>query len=220
MPFEIYCDFDGTITTRDAFDYLLECLAHSDWKAIEEQWERGEISARQCMGRQVALIGHPWSKIVDTLQAVPIDPTFAPFAKWCTESGIKLYVVSDGPDKAIEHMLNREGVRVDSIIANHLAEDDQGRFALEFPYGENDCPAGVCKCKVLERAGNKVTRVVIGDGQSDFCWAKGADVVFAKKKLLDYCRKEGIAHLEFVNFDSIRLTLESKMGSACGLSGK
>jgi 2-hydroxy-3-keto-5-methylthiopentenyl-1-phosphate phosphatase len=212
---EIYCDFDGTITDCCSFDYLLEKLGHPDWREIEEKWEREEITARECMATQVPLLGHAWPEIVETLKGVNFDPTFAPFVAWCKAAGIKIGVVSDGLDRVIEYLLDREGVEVDFVYANHLVEQGPTKFALEFPYSEDGCLMGMCKCKVLERAGTKVTRVVIGDSQSDFCWARGADLLFAKKKLLDYCRKEGIEHVAYENFESIAKVLESKTNLPC-----
>jgi 2-hydroxy-3-keto-5-methylthiopentenyl-1-phosphate phosphatase len=63
----------------------------------------------------------------------------------------------------------------------------------------------------LERAGSEILRVVIGDSKSDFCWAKVADLLFAKKKLIDYCRREKIAHTEFENFQTIQKALAEKL---------
>src|SRR5579872_1524649 len=88
---QIYCDFDGTITNRDSFDYLLETLALPGWMEIETQWENDEISARECMRLQTALIPGPWSQVIEALKNICVDPTFPIFAKWCRDSGIALY---------------------------------------------------------------------------------------------------------------------------------
>jgi 2-hydroxy-3-keto-5-methylthiopentenyl-1-phosphate phosphatase len=204
---EIYCDFDGTITTRDSFDFVLETLALAGWEEIEQKWERDEITSRDCMRLQTELIPRPWSNIETALKEVQFDPSFAPFAQWCLSSGVKLYVVSDGVDRIIKHLLEREGVQVDCVWSNRMVEKATGQFTLEFPYAAGDCPLGICKCALLERAGTEITRVVIGDSKSDFCWSKVADLLFAKKKLLDYCRNEGLAHIEFDDFKTIQKAL-------------
>jgi 2-hydroxy-3-keto-5-methylthiopentenyl-1-phosphate phosphatase len=120
-------------------------------------------------------------------------------------------VVSDGIDRIIEHILEREGVQVDCVWSNRMVEDKSGKFTLEFPNASADCSLGICKCALLEKAGTAITRVVIGDSKSDFCWAKVADILFAKKKLIDYCRNEGLAHIEFENFQSVQKVLEERL---------
>lgn len=208
---EVYCDFDGTITDRDSFDFLLETLALPEWQEIEEQWQKDELTARECMRLQTELIRGTFSEIASALKKVSIDPTFPPFARWCREVGVKLYVVSDGVDRIIEHVLEREGVQVDQVWSNRLVQNKTGNFALEFPNASDDCSLGICKCALLEKAAGTVTRIVIGDGKSDFCWAKVADVLFAKKQLIDYCRNQGLAHIEFENFQSIQKVLEERL---------
>src|SRR5262245_19751713 len=115
---EVYCDFDGTITDRDSFDFVLAALGRPGWEEIEARWERDEITARECMRSQTELINGSWTEITKVLKGVTIDPTFASFAKWCCQSGVKLYVVSDGVDRIIEHLLEREGIEVDKIWSN------------------------------------------------------------------------------------------------------
>jgi 2,3-diketo-5-methylthio-1-phosphopentane phosphatase len=204
---QVYCDFDGTITDRDSFDYLLEKLAPPVYLEIEAKWQKDDITARECMRLQTALIPGSWSRVAEVLQDVSVEATFAPFARWCKNSGIALYVVSDGVDRVIKHILQREGIQVDFVWSNQLVVDVDGKFSLAFPNAIGDCPLGICKCALLDRAGPAFTRVVIGDGKSDFCWAKGADLLFAKAKLLDFCRQEGLAHIEFENFATVQKTL-------------
>ena len=49
-------------------------------------------------------------------------------------------------------------------------------------------------------------KLVIGDGTSDFCVAGKADFVFAKGKLVEHCRREGIPHQPIAGFaDAVRM---------------
>ena len=61
-PLIIFCDFDGTVTTSDVTDVLLEELADPEWKIIEAQWVNGEIDDCECMSEQFALIGENWAR--------------------------------------------------------------------------------------------------------------------------------------------------------------
>jgi 2,3-diketo-5-methylthio-1-phosphopentane phosphatase len=208
---EIFCDFDGTITTFDTVDFLLESLADPKWKAVEERWVNGEIGSKECMAQQIRLIAGGKRAIEQKLSEVSVDPSFREFAFWLNSLGIPLYVVSDGLDFVINTILRREGIKVDCVYANHLVERTDGGLELAFPNASGNCSSGVCKCKLLNNDGFDSVNVVIGDGRSDFCWSTTADILFAKSKLLDYCRQEFVACHEFKTFDDIRMCLE-KLG--------
>src|SRR5215468_11093611 len=53
---QVLIDFDGTVAPDDPTDRLLERFADPLWRVIEEQWQSGLISSRQCMQRQVDLL--------------------------------------------------------------------------------------------------------------------------------------------------------------------
>ena len=213
-PVEVYCDFDGTISIGDVTDVLLENLADPEWQAIEEQWQAGEISSKECMARQIPLIRGGWQEVTRVLDQVKIDPTFTSFAKWCRQTGIPLRIVSDGLDRVINYILQREGIRVDFVWANRLVESESGEFSLLFPYSvsEKVCSSGVCKCKLLESRRANPLRVVIGDGRSDFCWAPEADILFAKSKLAQHCASKKIEYNHFDDFLAIQASLEERLG--------
>lgn len=208
----IYCDFDGTITTRDSVDFLLEHVAADGWRKIEEKWERGEIGSRDCMAQQVRLFEGGWAAMEKALSGIVVDPTFKIFALWCEKHDIELHVVSDGIDRTIDFIMMREGIKVTTITANALVEEDSKTVSLQFPFAARtgNCASGVCKCEILEKG--KINsglhkRIFIGDGRSDFCCASKADVLFAKHKLAKYCIENQIAFTEFADFNDIRAHL-------------
>jgi 2-hydroxy-3-keto-5-methylthiopentenyl-1-phosphate phosphatase len=207
---EIFCDFDGTITKGDLIDILLEELADPEWREIEERWVSGKISAQECMATQVPLIRGGWKAILRVLESIEVDPTFAKFARWCKQKSIPLVIGSDSLDKVIHHILRREGITVDNVFANHLVEDTDGSLRLTFPDKTQvqRCDSGICKCRLIDNGPNKPTKIVIGDGRSDFCWANEADLVFAKSQLLTYCQSYRMNYIEFNDFNSIRAELE------------
>jgi len=210
---EVYCDFDGTITRGDTIDVLLEKLADPEWHEIEDRWVKGEIGSRECMALQVPLIRGGWKAILEVLNEVKIDPSFPKFASWCKQNGIALKVVSDGIDRVIHHILKREGIYVTNVWANHLVEDEQENLSLTFPHAPVvlACGSGLCKCKILENGPKRTMKVVIGDGRSDFCWSNDADLVFAKDKLLAYCKQMGINSVAYEDFYLVRSVLEQKI---------
>src|SRR3990167_7170363 len=188
---QVFCDFDGTITRGDTVDLLLETLALDEWRAIEGKWEKGEISARECMSRQIPLIQGGWTAIEKILQTVEVDRSLGAFVAWCRQKRIKFSIVSDGLDRVISYLLTRDNIEVDAIWSNTLVEKEDGCLSLYFPERNwrHVCNSGRCKCQILDMAPPGTLKVVIGDGRSDFCWAHAADVLFAKDKLATYCHR-------------------------------
>lgn len=209
----VFCDFDGTVTTSDVTDVLLEELAHPDWKIIEERWVNGEIDDCQCMGEQIALIEGNWQKIVGVLDTIKIDPYFKSFIAQCNEIGLPVYIGSNGIDRVVSYILHKEGIQVNGTWSYHLIESDKG-WQLEFPKSETRGFCQVqhsiaCKCTLLETDSRALSgrenpyKIVIGDSKSDFCWSHKADFVFGKNKLAQYCRERDIDHLSFTDFSHI-----------------
>lgn len=210
-PLEILCDFDGTIAPIDTVDYLLERLADPGWRLLEEQWIRGEIDSSACMTAQVALIRGGWRAIRRALEEVRLDPSFAAFAAWCRAARIPLRVVSEGIEQVIIHLLRREGVLVDEVWAPRLAERSNGAPELRLPArGSALCGAALCKCAFVTTAASAPFRVLIGDGRSDFCISRRADLVFACSKLAIHCEQNDISFVPFLGFDTVRRLLEQR----------
>src|SRR5262245_4833391 len=208
---EILCDFDGTIAPIDTVDFLLERLAAPAWRLFEEQWIRGEIDSRECMTAQVALLRGGWRAIRRALEEVRLDPSFAAFAAWCRTARIPLRVVSEGIEQVIIHILRREGVLVDEVWAPRLAERSNGALELRLPArGGALCGAALCKCAFVKPGSSAPFRVLIGDGRSDFCISRRADLVFACSKLAIHCEQNDIPFAPFLGFDSVRRLLEER----------
>lgn len=204
----VLCDFDGTIATVDVTDELLGAFALPPWQQLEQQWRDGEISARECMARQVDLLRVARSELYAHLARVHIDPGFREFVADCRSRELPLQIVSDGIDLAIRRVLARHGLRGLPVAANRLIATSRDTYTLEFPHARPGCTAasGTCKCAIAQAC--RPQRVLlIGDGRSDFCLAQRADFVFAKDKLARHCEQQGIAHRSFGDFSDVRFLL-------------
>ncbi len=206
-----FCDFDGTIATEDVTDLVLNHFALPEWHEIEARWEAGLINSAECMRQQIRLIRAERYEIGRFLDQVEIDPGFRDFKRHCDRSGIEVVIVSDGVDHFIRRVLALHGISGIRVVANHLIQTESG-FDLEFPHSRSTCQvaSGVCKCSVLKGAG---PHVFIGDGRSDFCAARSADMVFAKGKLAAFCRRESIRHAVYADFYDVLDMLISIDGS-------
>jgi len=197
---QVLVDFDGTIAPDDPTDRLLERFADPLWRVIEEQWQSGLISSRQCMQRQVDLLRVSPEALDAAIGTIRIDPTFPTFLNFCHGYGAEVKIVSDGLDRVVEAVLRNAGLAI-TYFANKLEWRGGDRWRLAFPHARNDCrvSAANCKCSHGQRPHLR-PRVVVGDGRSDFCMSLQADYVIAKGTLADFCRDSGRPYAPFADF--------------------
>jgi 2,3-diketo-5-methylthio-1-phosphopentane phosphatase len=197
----VLLDFDGTISTVDTTDLLLERFAAPAWRDIEEDWKTGRIGSRECMVRQIDLVRATPSEMDAFIATVEIDPGFRGFVDRFRGQGHTLKVLSDGLDRTIRTVLDRSDVDV-PYFANHLQWLGGDRWRLAFPHAKSTCAslAGNCKCSFAEGQ-PRVLNILVGDGRSDFCLAERTDLVLAKGSLLRHCRETDLPHYGFDTFD-------------------
>ncbi len=204
MQFRVSVDFDGTITTADTVDAILEAFAEPGWEAVEAEWKAGRIGSRECLAQQTALLNvHP-DELDAWLDEREVDPHVAGFFGDCLKAEMPVAVVSDGYDWAVRRVLKRMGVRGVPITANRLIHVGDGRWTARFPYSSQNCGSGVCKCAVVSAPARLVH---IGDGRSDVCVSDMADIVFAKGHLLEHRRRRGLDSIAFDTFAEVRAWL-------------
>lgn len=208
----IQCDFDGTISRQDVTDTLLEHYGLPGWEAFEKDWERGEIGSKECMRGQIALLEMSTADLHRCLDNIELDPSFLRFAEHAKRKNIEIQVVSDGLDYAIRYLFERAGITGLQIIANHLVKDNEHGWHLETPWENSVCPSANCKCLTYRKAHNAGKKVCyIGDGSSDYCVSERAELVLAKKKLIDYCQSRDIAFQPFNDFDQAWMAIEENV---------
>src|SRR5579863_4547220 len=214
----IFSDFDGTITQLDVTDLVLTQLAHPSWREVEQEWARGLIGSRECLERQMALVSASTKELNALVDTVPIDPHFAKFHQFLTRRAVPFYVVSDGFDLFIRRVLKNAGLYGPFHNGRQLfssALKVRGRrMEPSFPYAgppcQHDC--ATCKAEIIRqrrRTGSAV--IFIGDGLSDRFAAQSADIVFAKRQLLAYCRENGIACQPFETFAEIEAEIQAML---------
>jgi 2-hydroxy-3-keto-5-methylthiopentenyl-1-phosphate phosphatase len=212
-PWTVVCDFDGTISTVDGTDVILEKFAHPSWLAVEADWKDGLIGSRECLGQQVALLDATSDQICALADTIQIDPHFKEFAAYCAYAGARLVVVSDGLDLVIERILAREGLAHLPLFSNAITSAGARRHKMVSPFADADCctGAGTCKCAVIsdlrDATGNGPV-LFVGDGRSDFCAAaRSADMVAAKSSLLKHLRSINRPCIEFGTFKDVKVLL-------------
>jgi 2-hydroxy-3-keto-5-methylthiopentenyl-1-phosphate phosphatase len=218
----VLCDFDGTVARDDVGNLLFRTFARDgDATEVVAMWKRGEISSRECLEREVALVRCRPDELQGFVISRELDPYFKDFHDFALQRGIEVIVLSDGLDYYIERILLRNGLGGVEFYANRLRIDG-ATLKIEFPwYNRLDCTdCGCCKTHHLNRYREHGYYIVyVGDGLSDRCPSESADLIFAKGDLLRHCRTRNIAHIEFRNFRDVerevlkRLVLDGEFRS-------
>lgn len=199
----VFIDFDGTISIEDVGSYLLERFAPGRWDSIDARYERGDIGSRQYLSELWPLLPADTSALLAVAEEVPLDPGFGPLVAFLASAGAEVVVISDGLGFYVQPRCAPFGVEV---LANDVLD---GRPV--FPHADPSCPCGACgTCKATPirraRARGRTT-IVVGDGTSDRYGAVVADLVFAKDRLIDWCRQSGVPFTRFTTLADVEAAL-------------
>jgi len=187
--FEVYFDFDNTITSFDVLDDLIQRFAIDDsWEAAEREWENGAISSKACLEQQLAVVRVTKSALAAYLSSIRIDPAFPRILAYLRSHGVEPVIVSDSFRNVIEAILGNNGIHDVKVLANELKLDED-RALVEFPYFQSICSrCANCKTSHLMRRDRpeNTKKIYIGDGRSDICPAGFCEIIFAKASLLKH----------------------------------
>lgn len=209
QPIRVWVDFDGTVTTRDSTNALLETFADPHWRAIEADWVSGRIGSAECMARQVELLRMSPEQYRQFVDRIEIDPDFSRFLTFCRQWRVLVEIVSDGLDRTIEGVLRRDRLDV-TYHANRMVHVGGTRWKLEFPGRIAECGAYCANCKCQYGVGeDRGFDVLIGDGRSDFCIAANSSLVLAKGALAGHCRDNGFEYVAIEGFADVMRQLSA-----------
>ena len=199
-------DFDGTITRHDTLQHLLDSFSGEDWRAIEQRVDQGELEESEALQLEMDLLDVPLEEALLSIDRdVEIDPHFFTFLDWCGKGGIETAILSGGFMSLIRHVLPSGVLDGTPVLANEL-DVRAGRWVV-VPRGNwEDCrKCNHCKrTAVLEakRAGS--TTVYVGNGNTDICPARAADVVIARDRLAAAMAEMGRSFYTFDDFRDVK----------------
>ena len=209
MKFNIFCDFDGVITTDDATNAVLEAFAspeYRDWYGLRE---RGLVTARECIERQARLIRARPESLRLVAASLAIDSGIYEIERGCEITGASLVIISDGFDVVMDAVLKARRLAHLRHYSNKLCYQDARSLSVRFPFADAACQAGcgVCKCKIVNEKSRDVPAVYIGDGVSNRCVAGRAERLFAKGGLREYCLQNRVNHEPFADLSEVAQAL-------------
>lgn len=214
----IFSDFDGTISLIDtglAMIKALKAVAQAEAWDLEHRWRRGEINSMECLREQWALWPGSAAEMFTLIDGLRVDERFFDFLKLVRERKAGIAIVSDGLDFYLDRMMARHGLTTcaDDACArsgecllrfSNPAQVSDAGVAMHFPYTDDCGQCGNCKAKHLFRLRQDYDRTIyIGDGHSDLCAARYADIIFAKDALAADCTRQGRPFYPFTTFRDI-----------------
>lgn len=210
-PAAVVCDFDGTVCTMDVGNELLDRFAGDEWRNVDLAYIRNEIGSREAYQRIAGLFRATRQQMLDfILRHTNMDPYFGTFYQFCRDRDLDVRIVSDGLDFYIEAVLAKHGLQEMDFLSNRAVFHGES-VRIEFPHADPDCSlCGTCKLSVIREMRDRYERIYyVGDGYSDVCASRAADLVFAKGILLENCRNEDRPHISYESFADITAYLKN-----------
>ena len=210
----VYCDFDGTVAGKDVGRELFSNFVGTRANEIAQQYARDQITARECLLAEASLVsGVTAEQLGEFVDQFGIDEHFAAFRDFCTAEGIPLTILSDGLDFYVRRVLDNNSLGDCAFFANNVDFATIGgttKLDITFPYTDAECLlCGNCKRNhILTLSSDDDVIVYVGDGISDRCPIRYADIVFAKKGLIKYCQEQNISYYEYEDFRDVQRRLE------------
>lgn len=203
---KIFCDFDGTITTKDVGEHMFYEFGDSKKAySIFQRWVDKEIDSAQEWTELLDLVKDlTENKFNEFLSTIEIRYGFEEFVKFCIDNEIQLTILSDGMDFYIKKVFEINGFQKLKFYSNSLIFTDNGP-KVSFPYSDEECK-DCANCKrnhIIENSSDEDITIYIGDGYSDTCPVQYVDYIFAKETLLKFCEKERISYFPFKNFKDV-----------------
>ena len=199
-----FLDYDGTITTHECNEIVLQSLVGDAWRPFEDEVRARRMGHAECFDSQIRLVRAPRRAFLDSLvAAAQPQPGLRGFLAEVARRDGQAVVASAGFREAIQAFWRREALAPVDVHASELISDGpddgpdhEGPYHIGFNPQLSDCPRcgpSCCKAGILRavrRPGDFV--MVFGDGDSDLCPAREADITFARGWLAECCAAEDL----------------------------
>ncbi|WP_227374864.1 phosphoserine phosphatase SerB [Haladaptatus halobius] len=162
-------DFDGTLSDSEMTVLLGERMGVADEMAdITARAMNDEISyAKSLRARAALLEGLPVERAEEAYSQVVLRPGAADVLSALAEKGTHVAILTGGFERGVRAALDREGVSVDTIVANQLPDDGEaltGEVEGTLIEGTKD---NALERLAAEQGADLVNTVAVGDGAND-----------------------------------------------------
>jgi 2-hydroxy-3-keto-5-methylthiopentenyl-1-phosphate phosphatase len=206
MNLAVLCDFDGTVTTIDTAEFVLERFAQGDFRTFDRQFERGKMTLEECLNKQFSLVNASRNQILAELKdQVVFRRNFKKMAEHCKEHLIPLVIVSAGLDFVVKHFLKLNNcLDLVNICTPKTAFSASGiRFTFPTLFDRTSENFKQDLVRWYKSQDKKV--IFIGNGVADFPAIKDADYAFVirSSRLAKLCESREMACEEIAEFQQV-----------------
>ncbi|EIM21913.1 hypothetical protein E3Q22_02409 [Wallemia mellicola] len=217
-PFVYLSDWDGTITTQDSNDYLIDNfgMGKENREKLNEDILSHKLNFRDAFYEMLRSVSKAKSfyECMEILKRdIVLDPGFSDFYFWAKMNNIPVIIVSSGMAPFIRSVLSKligeeEAKNID-IISNDVKFNDPEGKDWEIVYRHPESGFGHDKSKAIlpyRDLPQPPTLFFSGDGVSDMSAAKHADHLYVRKEkdLEKYCVAQNIPYTPFDTFTNIK----------------
>jgi HAD superfamily phosphoserine phosphatase-like hydrolase len=214
MKLAVLSDFDGTVTLNDTFQNVVEKFGHGDWRAVDDQYVKGEITLEECLRRQGGMVRASKPQILDELdQVTKFRLGFNNLAEYCKTNQYPLVLVSAGLDFVIKHFLTQENLMDKVQLFAAVAKCTPIGIKFDFPKLKDNRSISLKDDTVRFYKTKADTVAYIGDGRWDLHALRNAELRFAirNSKLAELCREQEIRATTVADFKEVVMFLQSRM---------
>jgi 2-hydroxy-3-keto-5-methylthiopentenyl-1-phosphate phosphatase len=199
-------DFDGTMTFNDFYKIIIEKYL-GDWgQNFYNQWQKeGKKIGIEFLNIIFGKIGKSEEEIYNEIIQIPFDNSVIELINLINEKDGDFYILSAGTIYYIDKFLDYKGINNVKIISMEGAYENGGIKIIP----DKNSPFysevfGLDKGKVVESLKSQYSLVFFaGDSEPDLGAAKNSNMVFAKKSLGEFLKKENISYMPFENFSEV-----------------
>jgi len=214
MKLAVLSDCDGTVTLNDTFENVLARFGKGDWRTVDDQYVRGEITLEECVRRQGAMVRVPRSQILSYLDGVTeFRPNFDKLIEFCKTNHFPLVIVSAGLDFVIKHFLTRKKFedKLELFAASAKCTPTGIKFKWPKPKSNRSMNLKDDMVRYYKRRADTVA--YIGDGRWDLQALRSADrrFVIRNSKLAELCKEQEIQATTVTDFQEVVTSLQKEM---------
>lgn len=204
----VFCDFDGTITSKETLSGMVSHLLPERWKEILPEMLARRMTLREGVKTLVESIPvKRYGEVIDFVMAVPMRPGLEELLDFLDGRGVPFIVLSGGLRGMVESRLGPLVKRVHDIYA--VDTDLSGEYIRVSSMFEGETEL-MDKPRVISQYGAEQV-IAIGDGFTDINMAQVSDLVFARDTLAQIMEKSGKAFIPWNDFSDVRRELEGRI---------
>jgi len=206
----VQCDFDGTVTYKDASFLLLDKYSKADWRKLFKQYQDGEITVGQFNTYAFATIKEAKQTLLDYMRGkIEVRPGFSDMLEFCRQKGYRFSIVSNGLDFYIENILNDMGLH-NTEINSAKANFTEDGLVVRYIGPDGTVVDTDFKDTYVEWFKDQGYRVIyIGNGTSDLSPARRCSSIYATGDLLEHCKRLNIECNPFTDFHEVIKGMDS-----------